>query len=76
MGLGSTYFKIPKRKFLIHFTDDNDINSEYMRKPIQARVEEGTKITVSATVQCKIQVSSLKNFFEEYGLNWKIYPLE
>ena len=47
-----------------------------MRKPIQARVEEGTKITVSATVQCKIQVSSLKNYVEEYGLNWKIYPLE
>ena len=45
---------------------------------INARSQEGTKLVVSARVSTKIVLNSdlIKDFVEEYGINWRNYVIQ
>lgn len=59
---------------MIYFgTEIKPDDENYYAEAINARIVEGTKIIVSGMVSCQIRVDNLRNFLEEYGLNWQKY---
>lgn len=78
IGINSIYFLVPKRKFLIYFEDSPPSKDAYWAPKLTVRSSEGTKMLVSARVSCQIRLPSalIKDFLEDYGLNWQTYVIE